>query len=128
MISLTRLSGSVFALNPDLIERIDRTPDTVITLLDGSKYVVAESLATVVAIIRNHRAEIVALSGMISLGQPAVDVGAVTWPPGLRPDDEPGSRRPSLSVVSPVHPEAASSAPSASESSAAATGSQEVTS
>ena len=30
MITLTRLSGTVFLLNPDLIERVDSTPDTVI--------------------------------------------------------------------------------------------------
>ena len=44
MITLTRLSGSVFALNADLIERIDATPDTVVTLVDGKKYVVTETL------------------------------------------------------------------------------------
>ena len=43
MITLTRLSGTVFALNSDLIERIDATPDTVITLVDGKKYVVTET-------------------------------------------------------------------------------------
>lgn len=66
MISLTRLSGSVFALNSDLIERVDSTPDTVITLVDGSKYVVAESLPTVLATVRRHRAEIVALGGLLA--------------------------------------------------------------
>ena len=44
MILLTRLGGPVFALNPDLVERADCTPDTVITLVDGKKYIVAESL------------------------------------------------------------------------------------
>ena len=44
MIPLTRLSGSVFAINSDLIERIDSTPDTVITLIGGTKYVVSETL------------------------------------------------------------------------------------
>lgn len=62
MITLTRLSGSVFALNADLIERIDATPDTVVTLVDGKKYVVSESLGDVVAAVRRHRAEILALS------------------------------------------------------------------
>ncbi|WP_370250547.1 flagellar FlbD family protein [Nocardioides sp.] len=61
MISLTRLSGSVFAINSDLIERIDATPDTVITLIGGTKYVVAESLDDVVAVVRRHRAEVLAL-------------------------------------------------------------------
>ena len=45
MILVTRLNGAVFALNPDLVERADCTPDTVITLVDGTKYIVAESAA-----------------------------------------------------------------------------------
>ncbi len=36
MILLTRLSGSPFVLNSDLIERIDSAPDTIVTLVDGS--------------------------------------------------------------------------------------------
>ncbi|MBI1844112.1 MAG: flagellar FlbD family protein, partial [Actinobacteria bacterium] len=36
MIMLTRLNGQAFALNCDLVERIDITPDTVITLVDGT--------------------------------------------------------------------------------------------
>ncbi|GAA0732597.1 flagellar FlbD family protein [Dactylosporangium roseum] len=60
MILLTRLNGPVFALNPDLIERADCTPDTVITLVDGTKYIVAESLPELVALIRQYRASVVA--------------------------------------------------------------------
>ncbi|MBT8225277.1 MAG: flagellar FlbD family protein [Dactylosporangium sp.] len=60
MILLTRLNGPVFALNPDLVERADCTPDTVITLVDGTKYVVTESLADFVALIRDYRASVVA--------------------------------------------------------------------
>jgi flagellar protein FlbD len=60
VILLTRLNGPVFALNPDLVERADSTPDTVITLVDGTKYVVAESLTELVALIRQYRAGVVA--------------------------------------------------------------------
>lgn len=60
MILLTRLNGPVFALNPDLIERADCTPDTVITLVDGTKYVVAEPLTEIVRLIRHFRASVVA--------------------------------------------------------------------
>jgi len=60
VILLTRLNGPVFALNPDLVERADSTPDTVITLVDGTKYVVAESLPQLVALIRQYRACVVA--------------------------------------------------------------------
>ena len=60
MIQLTRLSGSVLALNPDLMERAEATPDTVVTLVNGSKYVVRESLDTLAELIRAYRADLVA--------------------------------------------------------------------
>lgn len=62
MITLTRISGSVFVLNADLIERIDSTPDTVISLVDGKKYVVLESPAAVIHAIRLLRSDILAMS------------------------------------------------------------------
>jgi len=61
MITLTRLNGSAFALNCDLIERVDATPDTVLVMLDGSRYVVAEPLTEVISRVRRHRAEVVAM-------------------------------------------------------------------
>ena len=66
MITLTRLSGSAFALNSDLIERVDSTPDTVITLVDGTKYVVREGLREVVDAIRDYRGAVIAESARIS--------------------------------------------------------------
>lgn len=63
MVPLTRLTGMPFALNPDLIERVDETPDTVITLVDGTKYLVRESLADVVAAIMDYRARLLAAAG-----------------------------------------------------------------
>src|SRR5919202_1616625 len=44
VIILTRLGGHQVALNPDLIERAEPTPDTVLTMFDGHKIVVAESV------------------------------------------------------------------------------------
>ena len=63
MIALTRLNGSRFAVNSDLVERIDASPDTVITLVDGTKYLVAESIDDVIEAIRAFRASVVASSG-----------------------------------------------------------------
>lgn len=88
MIVLTRLSGSVFALNSDLIERVDSTPDTVITLVDGAKYVVSESLEQVVGAVRAYR------SGVIA------DSAAIT---DAAPESTP--RRPVLTAVPPVRAE-----------------------
>jgi flagellar protein FlbD len=66
MITLTRLSGSVFVLNADLIERIDATPDSVVTLIDGKKYVVSESLDQIIDEVRRYRAEIIAISAHLA--------------------------------------------------------------
>ena len=66
MITLTRLSGSTFALNSDLIERVDSTPDTVITLVDGTKYVVREELREVVDAIREYRGAVIAESARMA--------------------------------------------------------------
>jgi flagellar protein FlbD len=60
VILVTRLNGAVFALNIDLIERADATPDTVVTLVDGTKYVIAESLADLIDSIRDYRASVIA--------------------------------------------------------------------
>ena len=70
MITLTRLSGSAFVLNSDLIERIDCTPDTVITLIDGKKYVVSESLETIVEAVRDYRSQVVAFGSQIAEAPP----------------------------------------------------------
>lgn len=62
MITVTRLNGGMFALNPDLVERVEATPDTVITLVDSSRYVVRESLEDVVYRIREAKASIISLA------------------------------------------------------------------
>lgn len=77
MIILTRLgNGMQIAVNPDLIERAEHTPDTVITLVDGHKLVVQEPLDEVVALIRAWRASIAAES--IALTRLAADCGPHT--------------------------------------------------
>lgn len=48
MIYLTRLNGKQLVLNSDLIEIIDYTPDTVITLTNERKYIVQESLDDII--------------------------------------------------------------------------------
>jgi flagellar protein FlbD len=60
MIVLSRLNGPSFALNPDLIERVEATPDTVITLVGGTKYVVAESVDELLERVRDYRGGVIA--------------------------------------------------------------------
>jgi len=69
MIQLTRLNGSRFLLNSDLIERVDQTPDTVITLVDGTRYLVTEDLDTVLDEIRCHRAAILAVANHVEVSR-----------------------------------------------------------
>jgi len=42
MIRVTRLDGSEIVINDDLIEFIETTPDTIISLIDGKKIMVKE--------------------------------------------------------------------------------------
>ncbi|HOA55560.1 MAG: flagellar FlbD family protein [Clostridiaceae bacterium] len=48
MIKLTRLNGSVYVLNSSLIETVEAMPDTIITTVDGRKYVCKESVDEVI--------------------------------------------------------------------------------
>ena len=43
MIILTKLNDQVFTVNSDLIETLEETPDTVIVMTTGNKYVVKET-------------------------------------------------------------------------------------
>jgi uncharacterized protein YlzI (FlbEa/FlbD family) len=62
MITLHRLGHAVdcFQINPDVITTVEATPDTVITILNGQKIVVAEPPERVAAEIREYRASVFA--------------------------------------------------------------------
>lgn len=49
MIKLTRINGTGFVVNADLLKYIEETPDTIITLRDGEKVIVREKADEVVA-------------------------------------------------------------------------------
>lgn len=59
MIQLTRLNHVSFYLNPDLVEQIERTPDTVIRLTTGARFVVEEPADLVVERIIMYRQRVV---------------------------------------------------------------------
>ncbi|WP_082098681.1 flagellar FlbD family protein [Demequina iriomotensis] len=75
MISLTRLNGQRFAVNPDLIQRAEATPDTIVTLVDGTKLLVKEDLDQVIRIVDDHRAAMVARS--IEIANEAAEADAM---------------------------------------------------
>ena len=48
MIRVTRLNGRPFCINSELIQFIEETPDTLVTLINGNQVVVKESLDEVI--------------------------------------------------------------------------------
>lgn len=55
MITLHKLSGGEFVLNAELIETIEATPDTLLTLIDRRRVMVAEDVDEVVARVLAYR-------------------------------------------------------------------------
>ena len=55
MIFLTRLNQVQFVVNSDLIEHIEVTPDTVVALTTGEKFLVLESAAEVIELVVRFR-------------------------------------------------------------------------
>jgi len=48
MIKVTRLNGKEFVVNADLIQYLEETPDTIITLVNHEKVVVKEKVDEVI--------------------------------------------------------------------------------
>lgn len=55
MIELTRIDGATFYLNPDLIEVVEASHDTHITLINGHKYVCTEPPPVIAERIAEYR-------------------------------------------------------------------------
>ena len=62
MITLHRLGHAELELhvNPDLIVTVEANPDTVITLANGAKFLVAEAPQQVAEEVRDYRVEVLA--------------------------------------------------------------------
>ena len=67
MIVFTRLNQKPIALNPDLIQRVESIPDTVITMTDDRKILVKESMDDVVRLLTDYRAYVIARSATIEV-------------------------------------------------------------
>ncbi len=64
MIKVTRLNGKEFYVNSDLIEFIESTPDTVMTLTTGKKLVLAESIDELIEKIIKYKTKITILPNL----------------------------------------------------------------
>jgi len=101
---LTRLGGQPMAVNPDLIEKAEATPDTVVTLVDGHKFVVAESVPEVVDRVRAWRASVAAEAFRLSGPAPS-EHGPDRGPErGSDRGMNPGDRLPGQRHVGTGHP------------------------
>ena len=79
MIPVTCRNGEHFSIDPDAIERVESTNDTVVHMADGSKYVVAVSLDELVVAVRDARAaDVVARNRLVD------EVATPTAPPVRR--------------------------------------------
>ena len=58
MIEITKLNGQKVLINPSLIEMVEETPDTVISLTTGRKIIVKESRQEVKNLVKLYRKEI----------------------------------------------------------------------
>ncbi|HCG99073.1 MAG: hypothetical protein A2074_02315 [Candidatus Aquicultor primus] len=54
MIKLTRIDGSELTVNANLIEVVEATPDTVVTLITNKKFLVKESPLEIAAMAEDH--------------------------------------------------------------------------
>jgi flagellar protein FlbD len=83
MIRITRLNHTPLILNSDLIEHIEVTPDTVIALTSGQKYMVLETTEEIIervvrfrqSLVRNQPVQSMSTSGAtpavsIAMGEP----------------------------------------------------------
>ncbi len=58
MIKVKRLNGEEFVVNSELIEILEETPDTVITLTTGHKFVVREDVDTIIEKVKEFKRDI----------------------------------------------------------------------
>jgi|MudIll2142460700_1097286.scaffolds.fasta_scaffold3541152_1 flagellar protein FlbD len=62
MIQLTKINNALIVVNSDLIEYIEETPDTVITLTNNDRVVVQERTAEIIERIVHFRRQV---SGLV---------------------------------------------------------------
>lgn len=59
MIDVTGMNNKEFTLNADHIEKIEEVPETIITLTNGKKYIVLETLEEVKDLVIRYKNKIV---------------------------------------------------------------------
>ena len=65
MIRLTRLNNEPFLVNCELIEFVDETPDTIISMMSGRKIVVSESSAEVKRLVIEYKQSLIHMKNIV---------------------------------------------------------------
>ena len=78
MIAVTCRNGEHFSVDPAQIERVEADPDTVLHLVDGTKYVVAEPFDDLLRAIRDHRAALTVVQKRLAGGMAEIADHATT--------------------------------------------------
>ena len=60
MIEVTKINGTKVLVNPDLIEVVEETPDTVVFFTTGRKIIIKESRQDIKNLVKSYRKEIFA--------------------------------------------------------------------
>lgn len=60
MIEVTKMNGQKVLINPDLMEMVEETPDTVVTLTTGRKIIIKESRQDLKNLVKSYRKDVFA--------------------------------------------------------------------
>lgn len=60
MIEVTKLNGTKVLINPDLMELVEESPDTIISFTTGKKIIVKESRQELKNLVKSYRKDIFA--------------------------------------------------------------------
>lgn len=60
MIEVTKINGTKVLVNPDLIEVVEETPDTVVFFTTGRKIIIKESRQEIKNLVKSYRKEVFA--------------------------------------------------------------------
>jgi len=60
MINVTKLNGLLVTINENFIETVEETPDTVITMSTGRKFIIKESRQEVINLVKSYRKDVFA--------------------------------------------------------------------
>jgi flagellar protein FlbD len=63
MIKLSRINGAEVTVNAEMIETVEATPDTIVTLTTGKKIMVVESVEKVIDKVMAYRRSLLAPAG-----------------------------------------------------------------